>query len=133
MHLMGVVHRDLKPANLVLSKDHQTLKVVDFGIAKDAVKDVTSGGQREFTTQVGTMQWQSPEQVNGLKFTLQSEYFALGMNIMAFITGTEPFEDARKWILCEWPARDKYKVNTFAWLVHPIVAKCLKSEPSERP
>jgi len=47
-------------------------------------------GGKQFTTMVGTLQWQSPEQVMG-KFSKQSEYFNLGMNIMAMITGKEPF------------------------------------------
>lgn len=94
IHSQNVVHRDLKPANLVLAKDSEgrrNLKVVDFGISKEYKGDLLKEeGVKQFTTMVGTMQWQSPEQVNG-KFSKQSEYFALGMNIMAMITGKEPF------------------------------------------
>ncbi|HKC89628.1 MAG TPA: protein kinase, partial [Blastocatellia bacterium] len=35
-HDKGIIHRDLKPNNFLLSADHRTLKIADFGVAKIA-------------------------------------------------------------------------------------------------
>jgi hypothetical protein len=33
-HSRGIIHRDLKPNNFLLSRDHRTVKIADFGVAK---------------------------------------------------------------------------------------------------
>ena len=33
-HQRAIIHRDLKPNNLLISADHRTLKIADFGVAK---------------------------------------------------------------------------------------------------
>ena len=33
-HSRGIIHRDLKPNNFLLSRDHQIVKIADFGVAK---------------------------------------------------------------------------------------------------
>src|SRR5206468_9649378 len=61
-HEKGIVHRDLKPSNLIMLKD-DTLKLTDFGIAKDM--DVTALTAQNLT--VGTAAYMSPEQCRGEK------------------------------------------------------------------
>ena len=66
-HDMDIVHRDLKPPNLMLqdgpSPGQETLKILDFGIAKilnssDPGDDLTQLGQS-----LGTPSYMSPEQI----------------------------------------------------------------------
>src|SRR5688572_23713248 len=33
-HNHGIIHRDVKPQNLLLSKDHDIVKIADFGVAR---------------------------------------------------------------------------------------------------
>src|SRR5262245_55701392 len=43
-HDKGIIHRDLKPNNFLLSADHRTLKIADFGVAK-----IATGEDNELT------------------------------------------------------------------------------------
>src|SRR5262249_10878924 len=59
-HMEGVVHRDLKPSNLMVLPNG-TLKLTDFGIAKDpSLTQLTSAN-----CTVGTASYMSPEQCRG--------------------------------------------------------------------
>jgi len=53
-HQCGVIHRDIKPQNLLLTSDHETLKIADFGVAK------IEGGEGAIT-RVGTNIYAAPE------------------------------------------------------------------------
>ncbi|KVI06304.1 Protein kinase, catalytic domain-containing protein [Cynara cardunculus var. scolymus] len=57
LHSHGIIHRDLKPENLVLTKDQRTLKLVDFGLARE--ESVTE----MMTAETGTYRWMAPENV----------------------------------------------------------------------
>src|SRR5215470_13713242 len=54
-HEKGIIHRDLKPNNLLLSADHRTLKIADFGVAKMAT------GEDNEITRVGADVYAPPE------------------------------------------------------------------------
>lgn len=70
-HEQGVVHRDVKPENILVS-DGDRVKLVDFGIAKVPVTDLT--GERW----VGSPAYFSPELVKGRKVDYRADQFALG-------------------------------------------------------
>src|SRR5438105_3202301 len=53
-HACGVIHRDIKPQNLLLSADHETVKIADFGVAKLEAADGA-------ITRVGTNVYAAPE------------------------------------------------------------------------
>lgn len=53
-HVSGVIHRDIKPQNLLLTSDHETLKIADFGVAK-------IGSAEGAITRVGTNIYAAPE------------------------------------------------------------------------
>ncbi|MFL5328475.1 MAG: serine/threonine protein kinase [Gemmataceae bacterium] len=86
-HEKGIIHRDLKPSNLLILKDG-TLKLTDFGIAKDA--DVTALTGANST--VGTAAYMSPEQCRGERtLTLKSDLYSLGIVFYELLTGEKPF------------------------------------------
>lgn len=85
-HAMGIVHRDVKPANLLVTPDG-TVKITDFGIARAADSAAfTQTGQI-----VGTPDYISPEQAEGLPATEASDIYALGVVLYECLAGRRPF------------------------------------------
>jgi serine/threonine protein kinase len=55
LHLNGIIHRDLKPDNLLLTADQKTVKLVDFGLAREETLT------EMMTAETGTYRWMAPE------------------------------------------------------------------------
>ena len=91
-HEIGLVHRDIKPENIVVSRDAEDrlqTKLLDFGLAKDAI------AQSTLTTighGVGTPAFMSPEQFEGRDMDIRSDLYSLGATAYQTLTGRLPFE-----------------------------------------
>ena len=94
-HDLGIVHRDLKPDNIMLTSRKgggETVKVVDFGIAKAVGGD--EAGQKVTKTGlvVGTPEFMSPEQLSGDTLDGRSDLYALALVFYRMLIGKLPFE-----------------------------------------
>jgi Tol biopolymer transport system component len=84
-HAAGIVHRDLKPGNIMVSKDGYA-KVLDFGLAKLTEHQASEPGVTGAPTQddtregavLGTVDYMSPEQVQGKPVDHRSDIFSFG-------------------------------------------------------
>ncbi|MDZ4831425.1 MAG: serine/threonine-protein kinase [Phycisphaerae bacterium] len=83
-HQNGVIHRDLKPDNILVEEDADGTprpRVLDFGVARITRND--DGAARTAATEaghvVGTLQYMSPEQVQGGSVDTRSDVYALGL------------------------------------------------------
>jgi tetratricopeptide (TPR) repeat protein len=86
-HKKGVIHRDLKPSNVMLDKEN-TVKVMDFGVARQAKDSITRLSMTN--TVVGTPPYMAPEQEQGA-VCKESDVFALGVLLYEMVTGQLPF------------------------------------------
>lgn len=86
-HQRGVVHRDVKPSNVLLDSQNNAF-LADFGIAKwmEGSIHLTGSGV------IGTPQYMSPEQGQGLKLDGRSDEYALAVMAYEMIVGRVPFE-----------------------------------------
>ncbi|KAM0944177.1 putative dual-specificity kinase TKL-Pl-4 family [Dioscorea sansibarensis] len=55
LHAHAIIHRDLKPENLLLTADQRTVKLVDFGLAREETLT------EMMTAETGTYRWMAPE------------------------------------------------------------------------
>ncbi|CRZ17588.1 serine/threonine-protein kinase [Mycolicibacterium neworleansense] len=90
-----VTHRDVKPANILAGIDEtdsgpqiESVKLADFGIAKAAGEStsLTSTGMT-----IGTMQYISPEAIEGEEVDNRSDIYSLGCTAFHLLTGQPPF------------------------------------------
>lgn len=92
-HDAGVIHRDLKPSNIMLLKHpsgKQTLKVVDFGIAKLLVDETEMHSVTQTGEVFGSPLYMSPEQCWGKKLDGRSDVYSLACVMFEMCTGQPP-------------------------------------------
>ena len=88
VHKKGIVHRDIKPSNLLYDVENELVKVLDFGIAKDLTK---TSSMTKTGTQMGTVFYMSPEQVQGKPVDTRSDIYSLGVTFYQLLTGVNPY------------------------------------------
>ena len=97
-HAAGVVHRDLKPANLFLTAREDgsvCVKILDFGISKLQRPEQAANASSSLTREgmvIGTPQYMSPEQAQGIIVDARSDVWSLGAVAYELYAGRPAFE-----------------------------------------
>jgi len=98
-HGKGIVHRDLKPSNIVLAKDQHdrdSVRIVDFGIAKFTSKESATGTLAPNLTQEGVVHgspaYMSPEQCQAKPIDARSDIYSFGCVMYETLSGHTPFQ-----------------------------------------
>lgn len=94
LHSNHILHRDVKTGNILLSRKLCRAKLSDFGLARDLKEDVNNEGRTDSVTKtfVGTLNYMSPERLNGQEYTYASDIWALGISLVECILGRCPFD-----------------------------------------
>ena len=137
-HLQGVVHRDIKPQNMLILPETGDVKIMDFGIARvQAVKAGEAGGLTTAGTVMGTPDYMSPEQAQGLPADFRSDIYSLGIVLFEVFTGALPFSgDTMMQIVLSHirnPPPTPRSVNPrVPERLEAIILKCIEKDPARR-
>ncbi|HET7096158.1 MAG TPA: protein kinase [Casimicrobiaceae bacterium] len=137
-HKKGIVHRDVKPGNIMLVKDTHTVKVADFGICRiNETEQTQKADQTQMGAVLGTPNYMSPEQVQGLAVDARSDLFSAGVVLYQMLTGHLPFEAdsmisvVYKIANTDAPSLDKLRPD-LPLALRRVIARALKKAPEKR-
>ena len=100
-HEARIVHRDIKAENVMIRQRDHLVKVLDFGLAKGTkAASVTHATDSEVATQfktaagtiLGTVNYMSPEQAQGLPVDERTDLWSTGVIIYEMVSGQLPFK-----------------------------------------
>ncbi len=86
-HALGLVHRDIKPENILIEKGG-SIRITDFGLALALRGQGRFGGA---TSQSGTPQFASPEQLLGERVDQRTDLYSLAAVAVYALIGRAPF------------------------------------------
>lgn len=138
LHANGIIHRDLKPDNLLLTEDHKSLKLADFGLARE--ETVTE----MMTAETGTYRWMAPElystvtlrQGEKKHYNNKVDVYSFGIVLWELLTNRMPFEGMSN-LQAAYAAAFKQERPALPDGISPslafIVQSCWVEDPNMRP
>jgi DNA-binding beta-propeller fold protein YncE len=138
-HARGLVHRDVKPANILLDAssgsgrpDHIYLS--DFGLSKGSLQTSGLTGTGTF---LGTLDYISPEQIEGKPVDGRADEYALACAAFELLTGAPPFQRDEAMAvmyaqLSEPPPALSSRRGGLPLVVDDVFIKALAKAPAER-
>ncbi|MFE8605740.1 serine/threonine-protein kinase [Archangium violaceum] len=140
-HAVGVIHRDLKPGNIFVvleSNGTEYVKVLDFGLAKQAATPNGPTPQTRASMIVGTPEYMAPEQACGQPVSPRTDLYAVGIILFEMLTGRLPFRGdspmhvAIQQVQAQPPAPASL-VDGLPLELDALVLRLLAKEPEQRP
>ncbi len=136
-HSRGVLHRDLKPDNLIVTGDDETLKVLDFGIAKIIASDQPESAAISNTNVVwGSPRYLAPERVRGIGDDPRSDLYSIGCIAYELVVGVPPFDGESEAIIrghmSHAPAPPSTLCPGIPLELETTILRLLRKDPAER-
>ncbi len=135
MHSNNLIHRDIKPSNVMITPDN-TVKLIDFGIAKHLQKNqtlVTQDGSK-----LGTTIFMSPQQVKGKILDRRTDIYSIGASLFYILTAQYPYDKNKseyeiynKIVNEPFPDPHKFYVGV-SDKMRNIISKATQNQPLQR-
>ncbi|XP_024981771.1 serine/threonine-protein kinase HT1 isoform X1 [Cynara cardunculus var. scolymus] len=138
LHANGIIHRDLKPDNLLLTANQKSVKLADFGLARE--ETVTE----MMTAETGTYRWMAPElystvtlrQGEKKHYNNKVDVYSFGIVLWELVTNRMPFEGMSN-LQAAYAAAFKQERPNLSEEISPelafIIQSCWVEDPNMRP
>ena len=143
-HEAGVIHRDLKPANIKV-RDDDTVKVLDFGLAKaldpnpegDPSQSPTlTAAATQMGVIMGTAAYMSPEQARGKPVDKRADIWSFGCVLYEMLTGQRAFHGEDVSLTLASVMKSDLNVKTLPpdvpATVRTVLRRCLEKDANQR-
>ncbi len=137
-HSAGIIHRDLKPENIMYDPAARIVKLLDFGIARDAELPPEERLTRTGFF-VGTLQYVAPEALSGELVDGRADIYSLAKIAYYMLTGRHPHEGRSPRELFQqllsgkpMPLSEAAKDLRFPPALEAAVMKALARHPADR-
>ena len=138
-HAEGIIHRDLKPDNIIFDPDTGTVKLLDFGIARDAQQDAADRLTRTGFF-VGTLNYVAPEALSGELVDESADLYSVATIVYYLLTGKHPYTGSSPRVLFQQlltqdptPLNEAVPSLRFPEELAEAVMSGLRRDPKERP
>lgn len=138
LHANGIIHRDLKPDNLLLTANQKSVKLADFGLAREETLT------EMMTAETGTYRWMAPElystvtlrQGEKKHYNNKVDVYSFGIVLWELLTNRMPFEGMSN-LQAAYAAAFKQERPTIPQDIAPdltfIIQSCWVEDPNLRP
>ena len=136
-HQNGIIHRDIKPQNLLLTKDRETVKIADFGVARitsTADSPITRVGTNVFAPPEHTPSMADPD-IDGPQnevytgLTPAADIYSLAKSAYVLVTGESPRAFAGRPILS---LPESLRGESWAPAFTATLTRATQSDPGKR-
>jgi predicted Ser/Thr protein kinase len=135
-HRHRITHRDLKPANIMITR--QGVKLLDFGLAKletGPLRETDETVTQALTKQgqiVGTLQYMSPEQLQGKQADARSDIFSFGAVLYEMLSGKRAFEGSSAASVIAAVLERQPAPLELSPPLDRVIRACLEKDPEQR-
>ncbi len=125
---LGISHRDLKPENILLDKNHQNIKLIDFGLSN------YYSDKKLLKSSCGSPCYASPEMLSGRPYLgITTDLWSAGIVLYSMLVGSLPFDDQELYELYKQIKLGKfYLPSTLSLEAIDLLKRLLNVDPTKR-